>query len=56
MPADLARHLGCLAGSSAITEGWTVDSVSRGSRSYPIDVHTLVKPGFSSGKEVGFDP
>ena len=34
MPAGLARHLECLAGSAAISEGWTVDGIFHGSKSY----------------------
>jgi hypothetical protein len=55
MPADLARHLECLAGSSAITEGWTVDSVSHGSRTYVVDVRTHVKSRSPAKKKGEFD-
>lgn len=54
MPADVASHLVCLTGSSAITEGWTVDSVSHDSRTYAIDVRTQVKPHLSPDKETEF--
>jgi len=54
MPADVAGHLVCLAGSSVITDGWTVDSVSHNSRSYPIDVRTQADPRLSPEKGVEF--
>ena len=54
MPADVARHLVCLTGSPAITEGWTVDSVSHNSRSYPIDVPTQADHHLSPEKETEF--
>ena len=55
MPAEVARHLVCLAGSSAITEGWTVDSVSHNSRPYPIDVDPQADPRLSPEKETEFE-
>jgi hypothetical protein len=56
MPAELVRHLECLAAGSAVTRGWTIDSASLDSRSYAVDVHPPAEPRSSSGKEEEFDP
>jgi hypothetical protein len=36
MPADLARHLACLARSRVVAKGWRVDGVFHGGRLFGI--------------------
>ncbi|WP_106188641.1 hypothetical protein [Umezawaea tangerina] len=56
IPADVAGHLECLAGSSAITEGWIIEGVYHDSRFYPIHVGTQLEAYLSPKKEAEFDP